>query len=306
MPQTQYQQVGDGISHLGRVAQNIALGLAQQRYQQAQQQQMMQLRNQELQSQQAVDAQRINLMQHQGRKAMGDTMLSEARTGAVDNAEGTKDALKQAIWMLMMSQNGQKAGVDMGGRDDIARARIASEMGGLPDAARSKLPENIAQMSQMDDPRMQQMLATGTKMTASVSPGATLFDTLNLQPLISSPRTLGQGQALVPNEAGQVGPEKQFAPSAGNTLSLNTALQTMSDPSKFLMLPENVKNTISNLVSSMNAQGQIPRAGLTNQPLGMDIPPTQIVSPKSQEEFDALPVGTIFINPADGRQMKKK
>ncbi len=308
MPQTQYQQVGDGVSHLGRVAQNIALGLAQQRYQQRQQQEMMQLRNQQLVGDQALQQQQGRLADFRSRESVANTGYKEAQTGAIDSSEASKQALKDAVWQYMNAQAGSKMGVDMGPRQDIAAGRIAEAMAGLSDSARTHLPENMAQMSQMGDPRMQQMLATGTKMTASVSPGATLFDTLNLQPLISSPRTLSEGQVLRPNEAGQQGLPKTFTPSAGNRLSLNTALQLVGDPTKNSLMPTNVMSMLKDFVGRMDRSGRVPE--LTNAPAGLDMQGGGMVNPQpvvpnSQEEFNALPPGSLYINPADGKQYRK-
>lgn len=303
----QYQQVGNGVSHLGQVAQQIALGLAQQRQQQQQMQAQMQLKLREQAMQEALAQQRGTLMGQQGRQAESVVGLNTAKQGQVANTEKSKGQLKDAMWNAGMVQAGQNQGVDMGPRSDIAIARVMEAMGGLPSSAFD--PTSMAQMMQMNNPRAQQMMATGTKMNASVGPGAMLFDTLNQQPLISSPRTVGQGQALVPNAAGSVGPERTFAPqnyqqllgSLANIRGQGMAFGEQTNPDD--PMNAQVTQAIQALIPQLLQQAT--NTAKTNPRIGLQGGPAQIVQPNSQEEFDALPSGSIYVNPADGKQYKK-
>lgn len=290
----QYQQVGNGISHLGQVAQQIALGLAQQRYQQAQAQQMMQLRLREQAMQEQVAQQRGRLMGQQGQQAESMTGFNNARAGQVDNTEKSKGQLKDALWQAGMVQAGQNQGVDMGPRGDIAISRVMEAMGGLP--ASGFNPEHMAQLLQMNSPRAQQMMATGTKMNASVSPGATLYDLMNQQPLFSSPRTLGEGQVLRPNVEGSQGLPKTFSPQNNNNLfgSLvnllgqarvngvttepDNPINQQASQAIQALLPQLMQNITNGVPAN-------PRVGLQAAPAQLQAAPTQLVSPKSKADL---------------------
>jgi hypothetical protein len=198
-----WAEAASGMSQLGGSLQNIAVGLARQKYDQAMMQQQMQMKMMELQSQQSRDRQQGRLYDAQTALTRANEILAGQKVKDLERTAGAKDALGQAAWYGGMVQAGENAGVDMGPRGDIASAQMLSAMGQLPDAARSKFPLNVAQMFQMRDPRMQQLLATGTKATSSLPAGATLMDSFTGDPMYQSPRTLGQGQVMVPGEGGE-------------------------------------------------------------------------------------------------------
>jgi len=313
----QYENVGNSVSHLGQVASQIALGLAQQRNQQAQAQQMMQLKLREQAMQEAIARQRGELMGQQGRQAESVTGFNTARAGQVTNTERSKGQLKDALWNAGMVQAGQNQGVDMGPRNDIAIARVMEAMGGVPSSGFN--PDSMAKMMQMGDPRAQQMMATGTKMNATVGPGAMLYDVMNQQPLVSSPRTVSQGQALVPNVAGSVGPERTFAPqnyqqllgSLANIRGQGMAFGEQTNPDD--PMNAQVTQAIQALIPQLlNQATNAPKGGQIQAPapsgntrVGLQGGPTQFASPQSQAEFDALPSGSYYINPADQKQYRK-
>lgn len=296
----QYQQVGNGISHLGQVAQQIALGLAQQRYQQAQAQQMMQLRLREQAMQEQVAQQRGRLMGQQGQQAESMTGFNNARASQVDNAERSKGQLKDALWQAGMVQAGQNQGVDMGPRGDIAISRVMEAMGGLP--ASGFNPEHMAQLLQMNSPRAQQMMATGTKMNASVSPGATLYDLMNQQPLFSSPRTLGEGQVLRPNVEGSQGLPKTFAPDNPNDMLKilqgitgsfanvrNAGLDPFGKPSNpnnpaYKAADEGLPVIMGEIMNRLT-NGSNARIGLQAPAPQLQPAPTQMVTPKTKADL---------------------
>lgn len=289
----QYQQVGSSISHLGQVAQQIALGLAQQRYQQAQAQQMMQLKLREQAMQEQLAQQRGQLMGQQGRQAQSVVDVNQARANQIGNVEQSRGQLKDALWQAGMVQAGQNQGVDMGPRGDIAISRVMEAMGGLP--ASGFNPEHMAQLLQMNSQRAQQMMATGTKMNASVSPGATLYDLMNQQPLFSSPRTLGVEQVLRSNVEGSQGLPKTFSPQNNNnlfgslvnllgqgrvsgvTVDPNNPINQQTEQAIRALLPQLMQNITNGPAS--------PRVGLQTAPAQLQQAPTQLVSPKSKADL---------------------
>ena len=212
----QYQQVGSGVSHLGQVAQQIALGLAQQKYQQQQAGQMMQLKLREQAMNEAIAQQRGTLMGLQGEQAKSMAGYNNARAGQVVQQDKSRQMLKDALWQRGMVDAGTNQGVDMGPRADIANSRMMEAMGGLN--ANAFDPEKVAQMLQMSNYRMQQLMATRTKATANVGPGASLVDTIGGLSMYDSPRTLGEGQVLRPNVEGSQGLPKTFSPQNNNNL----------------------------------------------------------------------------------------
>lgn len=286
----QYQQVGNGVSHLGQVAQQIALGLAQQRQQQQRMQADMQLKLREQAMQEALAQQRGQLMGQQGRQAESVTGFNNARAGQVANTESSKGQLKDAMWNAGMVQAGQNQGVDMGPRSDIAIARVMEAMGGLPSSAFD--PTSMAQMMQMNNPRAQQMMATGTKMNASVGPGAMLFDTLNQQPLIQSPRALNEGQVLRPNEAGSQGLPKTFSPQNNNNLfgSLVNLLGqgrvsgVVTEPNNPInqQAAKAIQALLPQLMQNITNGPANPRIGLQGGAAQLQAPQAQMVAPKDK------------------------
>ena len=296
----QYEQVGSGVSHLGQVAQQIALGLAQQKQQQQQAQQMMQLKLREQAMQEAIAQQRGQLMGQQGKQAESMTGFNNARAGQVVQQDKSRQMLKDALWQRGMVDAGTNQGVDMGPRADIANSRMMEAMGGLN--ANAFDPEKVAQMLQMSNPRMQQLMATGTKATANVGPGASLVDTIGGLSMYDSPRTMGPNQVLRPNVEGSQGLPQQFAPNDPNRIlsvlqrslgSLANLEQNARDPFGKLVNPEDPRNAqvaqaisqITDMLTSglkSGAQGGGPRIGLTNAPAPLQSAPTQLVAPKDK------------------------
>jgi hypothetical protein len=292
MPYNQYQDFGNGISHIGNVTQQIALGLAQQKAAQAQMQAQMRLKQQELMMQNALNQQRMQLMQQQGRQAESVQGLNDARAGSVQQQDKSKGMLQDALWQAGMVQAGQNQGVDMGPRGDIAIARAMQAMGGLPAAAFH--PQNMAQMLQMGDPRAQQLMATGTKATATVSPGASLVDQYSGVPLYQSPRALSPGQVLTGNEVGAQGNDKVFAPMDLQRVlaTLNGSMKPYIDPidgtpinpndPTYKMLQQSIQSLIPQMMNRATNAPANPRVGLQGAAPQIQNPTPQMVSPRDK------------------------
>ena len=232
-------------------------------------------------------------MGQQGQQAESMTGFNNARASQVDNAERSKGQLKDALWQAGMVQAGQNQGVDMGPRGDIAISRVMEAMGGLP--ASGFNPEHMAQLLQMNSHRAQQMMATGTKMNASVSPGATLYDLMNQQPLFSSPRTLGEGQVLRPNVEGSQGLPKTFSPqnnnnlfgSLGNLRGQGMALGQVIDSNDPInqQVASAIAALLPQLMQNITNGTPSPRVGLQAAPAQLQAAPTQLVSPKTKADL---------------------
>lgn len=279
-----WQQNAQAISGLGDTLQNVVLGLAQQK--------MMQQRYAQ---QQAMQERQMRLEENQARQRsalMGAQMkLDETKTKDLERVAGNEQALADAAWMLGMVKAGENQGVDMGPRGNIATARMMGAMGNLPDAQRSRLPENMAQMLQMHDPRFQQLLATGTKATATVGPGSTLVDTVNNQPVFESLRSLPPGYSLVKPEAGAQGLPQQLRGQAGQQLSKNNALTAVMSPT-FQTLDAPIQKLVYDALTNA------PTANTVSQPVNKP----RLV--RTKEEFDALPSGTEYMED-DGKIYRK-
>lgn len=214
MPQdyySPYQEAAAGFERLGQVLPQIALGMAQRRYQQDLMRYQMDLKQRELASQMAVDRERVNLLRQQARNETAQT----TQLGLEDTARGD---LSHSLWNLGMIQGGQNQGIDMGNRQDVAIANALSAMGRLKDADRSKIPQNIAQMLQMSNPRMQQLMATDTPAVSNVPAEATQIDNATGVPMYYSDREIGRGVNLVnPQTGGTIAEGQPYSP--GSNLS---------------------------------------------------------------------------------------
>lgn len=80
---------------------------------------------------------------------------------------------------------------------------------------------------------------------------------------------------------------------------LDTELELYKEsPEALHATPEQVKARVSQIVEEHKARANTPTAAKSTA--------GGLPSPRTQEEFDALPAGTEFINPADGRRYRKK
>ena len=222
-----WAEAASGMSQLGGSLQNISIGLARQKYDQAMMQQQMQMKMMELQGQQVRDRQQGRLYDAQTALTRANEILAGQKVKDLERTAGVKQALGTAAGDFFNADvtAQQNGGFDVLGMRDVAGAQMLENMAQLPDAARSKFPLNVAQMLQMRDPRMQQLLALGTKATSSLAPGATFMNNITGQPMFQSPRALNQGQVLVDDGGQRIAEGQPPRASADPTLARLGALQ---------------------------------------------------------------------------------
>lgn len=298
-----------GMSSVGNSLSGLALGLAQQKYQQQMGQQRMALEMMQLQQQRAMNRKHGELYDAQSALARANELLAGQKQKELERTGAAKGQLGDAAWYAGMVQAGQNQGVDMGPRGDIANAQMMGAMSQLPDSARQDLPVNIAQMLQMSDPRMQQLMATGTKAAMNVPAGGTLTDVIGGEPLYQSPRTLGQGQTLVPGMGGDAiaqgfpprqtaltDPRQRLIGSLGNIVNPYNVGGVVTNPEDPIY-----KAASTELLRQLQGLGtnQTAQATVNTQPQTTGLP-----SVTSKEQFDSLPKGAKYIG-KDGKTYMK-
>ncbi|MDE2101774.1 MAG: hypothetical protein KGL39_31295 [Patescibacteria group bacterium] len=140
--------------------------------------------------------------------------------------------------------------------------------------------------------------------------GSTVFTPAG-QPLAMAASTLNPGQTrLAPqnNIASALTQVAQGQPMQPKSSAYDTAKAQLA---KAIILQQgNTGNGTTNTISSALAQMQQldpanpPAAAPAAQPASA--PQGQIVTPQSQNEFDSLPSGALYVNPADGKTYRKK
>lgn len=193
MPQdyySPYQEAAAGFERLGQVLPQIALGMAQRRYQQDLMRYQMDLKQRELASQMAVDRERVNLLRQQAKN-------ESSQTAALDREAEVRGQLGNAMRVMPLYHPSATGAIN----NNIGE--ILSGIAQLKGADTTGLPEKAAQMMQFNNPASTRMMALGQKPIMEVSSGASLVDVENEVPLYHSPRVLGQGQTLVPGQGGE-------------------------------------------------------------------------------------------------------
>lgn len=304
-----------GAQHLGDSMSRIAVGLAQQRFNQQLAQQQANIQYQNMLNQAAVGRERGKLYDAQTALAKANVLLSEQKQKDLERKSNIQQQLGDAAWYGGMVKAGENMGIDMGPRGDIANAQMMDAMGQLPDSARSKFPVNVAQMLQVRDPRMQQILATGTKMTGNVPAGGTMVDTYGGAPMYQSPRTLGQGQVMVPGEGGEQIATGMPPRASANELDLSKLLASNQALLGTLMprgrAPEQDDPNFPIYSGATNQMAQIQSlisAGLGAKQGTQATAPTasaqQLPSVTTKEQFDSLPKGAKYLG-KDGKTYMK-
>ena len=332
----QYQQVGTGVSHLGQVAQQIALGLAQQRQQQQQMQSQMQLKLREQAMQEALAQQRGQLMGQQGRQAESVAGWNQQRTGDLARKAGSQQQFSEALRGMSEAQRLPNAPFDQG----KLRSMAMGSAGELAAQGNQDVMKNLAQamfLMQGGDSANTALALGGVSNAYMNTPqGST-----SVSPFPSMPSVIGQ--ADVAPEHVRFGP--QVAPNVNangvmggtNNVPMGVGAPRSENPNDILKILQSTIGSVGNVRNAGMALGEPadpndsvykdstaalpvligevmrrltngpanPRIGLQGGPAQLQPAPTQIVQPNSQEEFDALPSGSIYVNPADGKQYKK-
>ena len=206
--------VGEG---LGGSLTNLLLHLPQLR----QQQELLRMHGQ-------LYGAQADLYDAEARRNLQQRRLYEAQTGEVNAAEAAKSKLGDALWSISMTQA-------VGGDISPHVSRAVDAMARLPDRDRSDIAKNLSQMLQMKDPRFQQALGTGSRITENVPAGATLFNVLNQKAEYESPRVVPQGGTLFPTQGGAALAVGQPAPTPQG---LGGAYEFLVDPLRSPLDPD--------------------------------------------------------------------
>jgi len=207
MPLSQYQMATPGVSELGNSINRLAIGMAQQKYMMEQQRQALALKQAELAS---------DMMHKRMQEQLYGAQVKESGAQAEHYTAQAND----------LNQKQQAAGtmgdlvtdynrVPQNTQADLMPL-ILGQAAKLSGQGQQHVPVNLAQILQMNNPRAQQMMATGTKMTANVPAGGSLYDVLNQNTMMQSPRTIPRGNVMVPGMGGAPIAEG-MAPAAGQS-----------------------------------------------------------------------------------------
>ena len=195
MPEN-YQDLSRGVTQMGQTAQNLAVMLARQRYQQQMAQQQMALRAMQQRQQEELYRQHGDLYEAQAGEAGAREKFDLARTadlGRASQVRGNLGAALQAFPLILpenVDQQQQYAG------------EIMSGIGQLPANQTTGLPEKLAQMLLMSNPRMRALIATGAKPIQSAPSQSILTDVITGDPRFIAPQKLPQGTGLYPGTGG--------------------------------------------------------------------------------------------------------
>ncbi len=333
----QYENVGNSVSHLGQVASQIALGLAQQRNQQAQAQQMMQLKLREQAMQEAIARQRGELMGQQGKQAESVAGWNQQRTGDLARKAGSQQQFSEALRGMSEAQRLRNAPLGEG----RLRSMAMGAAGALAALGNQDVMKNLAQamfLMQGGD-NANTALALGGVRNAYVN---TPQGSTSVSPFPGMASVIGQ--ADVAPEHVRFGP--QVAPNVDpngvmggtNNVPMGVGGPKAQNPNDYLKVLQSITGSFANVRNAgldpfgkpsdinnpaykaadsglpiimgeiMNRLTNAPPATVApsgNTRVGLQGGPTQFASPKSQAEFDALPSGSLYINPADGKQYRK-
>jgi hypothetical protein len=312
--QSPYEGASQAVSQMGQAAQNIAVASARQKFQQDYMRQQMLLRMQQLQQQQALNAQHSKLYGAQ-------TDLANA------NAANATAKVNQA------NQGMQSAGV----LGDLVRGMnqypattpdlmplIQGETARAAALGRVHIPENISQVLQMGDPRFQTLLGLGAKTPyQTVGAGATAVPMLpGFNPIRGAvnvpPGNMhlgaqeGVGGVGMPGSGLDMGPQPvtataPFNPAAdspenkqyGRDIQLFGHLKDPLGEGVDMSNPL-AANLYTNLLKQV--QGRIPSGNPK-----MAVPKTGGQTPTihSKEDFDKLESGATYINGNNGKTFTK-
>lgn len=177
----------------------VALGLAQQRFREQLAMQQMALRQQQLQQQQQLYGAHEKLYSKQGALYAAQEMLNKQKTkDLVDKATAggmLGDVLEQLVNPIPNMQPGT---------EQLLRGMAAGQAGRLSAMGQQHVPVNITQILQgLTDPRMSALMATGSRIQQSMPSQSIALDVQTGAPSYISPQKLTPGQSLVEGVSGQ-------------------------------------------------------------------------------------------------------
>lgn len=217
MPYSPYQQAAAAFEPLGNTAQQIVLGLAQQRYQMAQAQDMMRLRRQAADSQAALNKLHGGLYQAQ-------TEREQARADQLNNTTDEAQHLGNLMELIARSQ----AGTPMQGPspqgvpvDQTYLPQAFGSAGRLAGMGNKNAPVNLSQLLfSMQGPNQQAILGAGgiDKLIHNTPAGAISTPGIPGLPTVQGGYNLPPGNERFAPQVGTEGlPSMPQTPVATNT-----------------------------------------------------------------------------------------
>lgn len=282
MPDLQYRntspfgEAARAFGGLGESLPGLAIGLAQQQFQQQLAQQQMALRQQELRQQYELQQSQIKLNQLHGASYETQKTLTEAQTALANQRAknlqvqaNAQTGFGEALQYLSDLDANPNSPLDL----NSITGDVMRNAGILAGGGRQHIFENLAQAREIGNPRFRQALATGTKSVVPVSSQGGLYDTISGVIQDTMPQHGTPGMMLVDPTTGMpYGQQVPFRPdltslareraTAGNVLGIvmNPRMEIPGMTSPLRPLYEAAAHSLTNNPSATVPQGIAPAA----------------------------------------------
>ena len=304
-----YQDAAQAFGGVGGQLNDIVVGLAQQRYQQAQLREQRQTQREQFQQEMALKKlqaqQSGELNKQRGALYESQRGLNDQKQIGLANDQNTGQQLGNTLEGMVNAENNPNAPYDM----ERLQALLAKQSGQLAASGKRFVPENVAQIRGLGNERERMMMATGTKPQQSMPSQGVSMDILTGLINEIAPQKLNQGQVLSDVPSGKViaqglPPRPSYPPtSAGQTLSKNNALTAFMSDNYADLRPDIQQLILSALTNKVQqVTGPVP-AGVPPQ---VGQPPQGMPHPKSRAEAEAIPAGTDFWDEATQSVIRKR
>lgn len=286
-----YSGGGSAGEQIGNSLRQLTQTMAQKQMMQRYQQQQLALRQQDIMNRNAL----IQAQVGQQHAAMGNQNAQAGlNTARTQHQQGVDDAARQYQGSVVRRSLGPDFMANGPTIEDSQKSDLSAELGAR--ALVRALGGNI------DNPP-----------TATINPGQERINTMTgdslgylpPNPTFHSVPAGGTPYILDNGLASQSGPQTRFTPTAAQQarqipIGLPSVLENMT---KFgntndLAMAQQVMRSLASGYTNQTAQGQSALPARTSDT-------TPSAQPKSQEEYDALPSGTIYID-SDGATKRKK
>lgn len=290
-----YQGAGHAFNQVGNTLSELAVQMAQQRMQEEYRRQLMQYHMAEAETRAKQQKALEKHYDTQNALARAQEALATQKAGEITDQRQSAGVLGDVVAhmgdpnMGPMTQNLLQS---------IAMDKAARIAGTHP----ANIMEQLAQASEMaTNPRMRQLIATGTKATEVVPNQAAAIDTVTGKPTFQSPYKLNQGQTMVPATGGAaiatgLPPKAPLSEAARIFGSIGNIYRgsrpgELEEPSETHLAAEKAVNEmLPFMVQKAMTGGQMNVA---------------IRTITTRAEFDSLNSGDMYINAKDGRKYTK-
>lgn len=203
-----WQQNAQAVGAVGDSINQLLVGLAQQKFQQQQAQQMMALRQQELAQQNALTGQRAGLLDAQTAYYRAQQMLEDQKLKSEQQKTGGAADFGQLMQHITQAQQNPMMPYSM----DRLQGMAVGKAGELAALGQDKLPVNMAQLMQVLNPRSQLLMATGAEPLQYARNDGVVMNPVTGQPEFATPATLRPGEVSMDLNTGQTLASAPFEP----------------------------------------------------------------------------------------------